>query len=74
MAAPLTQKGMKIGIILGTAYLFTQEAVDSKAIHSCFQDVAVSCQDTVCLTTSLGHSSRCAETEFVDSFFNTSNY
>ncbi len=31
MAAPLVERGMKIGVLMGTAYLFTQEIVRSHA-------------------------------------------
>ena len=33
LAAPLAQKGVKIGALMGTAYLFTQEAVAGGAIE-----------------------------------------
>ena len=40
-AAPLAAKGPRIGVLMGTASLFTAEAVDAGAIQPAFQDVAV---------------------------------
>ncbi len=68
MAAPLSRRGVKIGVLLGTAYLFTEEAVESGAIVKGFQDVAIGCERTVTLETGPGHSTRCAETPFARSF------
>ena len=68
MAAPLAERGMKIGVLLGTAYLFTEEAVESGAIVKGFQEVAIECDRTVTLETGPGHSTRCAETPFARSF------
>lgn len=68
LAAPLLPLGVGIGILMGTAYLFTEEAVRSKAISRTYQEVAARCERTVCLTTSLGHTSRCAATDFTESF------
>ena len=40
IAAPLAERGMRIGVLLGTAYLFTEEAVASGAISETFQEQA----------------------------------
>ena len=68
MAAPLAERGAKIGVLLGTAYLFTEEAVAAGAIVKGFQDEAVRCARTVLLETGPGHSTRCADTAFADVF------
>jgi len=67
-AAPLAERGAKIGALLGTAYLFTREAVESGAIVAGFQDEAVRCRDTVLLETGAGHATRCARTAYADEF------
>ena len=67
-AATLARKGAKVGVLMGTAYLFTAEAVTGGAIQPAFQDVAVSCDTTVLLETAPGHATRCVETEFVRAF------
>jgi acyl transferase domain-containing protein/NAD(P)H-dependent flavin oxidoreductase YrpB (nitropropane dioxygenase family)/NAD(P)-dependent dehydrogenase (short-subunit alcohol dehydrogenase family) len=67
-AAPLAARGAKIGVLAGTAYLFTREAVDSGAIMPAFQAEAVACGETVLLDTGPGHSTRCAETDYVRAF------
>ncbi|MGH9162316.1 MAG: SDR family oxidoreductase [Vicinamibacteraceae bacterium] len=68
IAAPLAAAGARIGILLGTAYLFTEEAVRSGAILNDFQEQAMACTRTVLLETGPGHSTRCADTPFCDVF------
>jgi len=68
MAAPLAAKGAKIGILMGTAYLFTEEAVSSGAIRPGYRDVALACDQTVLLETAPGHATRCADTPYVSAF------
>ncbi|WP_348675642.1 beta-ketoacyl synthase N-terminal-like domain-containing protein, partial [uncultured Abyssibacter sp.] len=71
MAAPLVERGMKVGVLMGSAYLFTQDIVESGAIVSGFQSEAVACKRTVGLATGPGHASRCADTAFAREFFDT---
>ena len=42
LAGPLAARGVKVGILVGTAYLFTQEAVATGAIVPRFQDEVAS--------------------------------
>src|SRR5690606_5214495 len=67
-AAPLAARGAKVGVLMGTAYLFTEEAVAGGAIQPAFQQVAVDCDTTVLLETAPGHATRCVETDFVRAF------
>ncbi|MBX7165577.1 MAG: SDR family NAD(P)-dependent oxidoreductase [Pirellulales bacterium] len=64
LAQPLVERGIKIGVLLGTAYLFTEEIVSSGAILPGFQAAALETQHTVLLETGPGHATRCADTEF----------
>ncbi len=68
MAAPLVARGVKIGVLMGTAYLTTREAVESGAIQPAFQQATLECQETALLETAPGHATRCADTEFVKTF------
>ncbi|MCU0233239.1 MAG: nitronate monooxygenase, partial [Thermoanaerobaculales bacterium] len=68
LAAPLAASGAKVGVLMGTAYLFTAEAVSSSAIVPGFQEVAVGCTRTTVLETGPGHSTRCAPTPFAEAF------
>ncbi len=68
MAAPLAARGAKIGVLMGTAYLFTDEAVLCGAIQPGFQQAAIACDRTVLVETAPGHSTRCADTEFTNAF------
>ncbi len=72
MAAPLSVRGAKIGVLMGTAYLFTHEAVTAGAILEGFQEEALRCERTVLLETGPGHSTRCSETSFAGAFLEES--
>ncbi|NIR27869.1 MAG: SDR family NAD(P)-dependent oxidoreductase [Gammaproteobacteria bacterium] len=63
-AAPLARRGIKTGVLMGTAYMFTREAVATGAIVPAFQDEVVSCQGTTLLEAGVGHANRCAATAF----------
>ncbi|PMB30543.1 type I polyketide synthase [Fischerella thermalis] len=71
MAAPLVERGMRIGVLMGTAYLFTQEAVACGAIVQKFQEQALACSRTINLETGPGHASRCVFTPFAQEFYAT---
>ncbi len=68
MAAPLAEAGAGVGVLMGTAYLFTEEAVAGGAILPGFQDAAMTCERTVLLETSPGHATRCVESDYVRAF------
>ncbi len=68
MAAPLSERGVRVGVLLGTGYLFTEEAVASGAITPGFQREAIECGETILLETGVGHSTRCADTAFGEHF------
>nr|WP_167854701.1 type I polyketide synthase [Haliea sp. SAOS-164] len=69
MVAPLAKLGVRIGILMGSAYLFTEEIVSSEAVVPAFQDEAIKCTKTVSLESGPGHASRAAHTKFADAFF-----
>ena len=69
IAAPLAAAGMKVGILMGSAYLFTQEIVASGSIVGQFQQEALACERTVNLESGVGHASRCAYSPFARDFF-----
>ncbi len=68
LAAPLLSKGVKIGIQMGTGYLFTREIVATGALRCSFQKNAIDCEHTVCLQSGPGHASRCVYTAFAKTF------
>ncbi|MFF4102059.1 SDR family NAD(P)-dependent oxidoreductase [Streptomyces sp. NPDC001903] len=70
-AAPLAERGARIGVLMGTAYLFTEEAVAAGAVTPRFQRAAVECADTVLLHTAPGHATRCADTPYARTFEET---
>jgi acyl transferase domain-containing protein/NAD(P)H-dependent flavin oxidoreductase YrpB (nitropropane dioxygenase family)/NADP-dependent 3-hydroxy acid dehydrogenase YdfG len=67
-AAPVVAAGGAAGVLMGTAYLFTREAVTSGAIVPAFQRAAIACDRTVLLETAPGHATRCADGAFVTTF------
>lgn len=68
MAAPLAARGVKVGVLIGTAYLYTEEAVLTGAIQHEFQVQAMQAKDTVLLETAPGHETRCLNTAFAKHF------
>jgi len=68
LAAPLADRGVKIGVLMGTAYAFTEEAVASGAIVPGFQQEVIRCTETALLETGPGHAARCAATPFAERF------
>ncbi|MCU1298299.1 MAG: Beta-ketoacyl synthase, partial [Acidobacteriaceae bacterium] len=71
LAAPLAARGASVGVLMGTAYLFTEEVVRTQAIVPTFQEAALACGETVLLETSAGHATRCAKTHYVRTFDET---
>ncbi|GAB1694539.1 SDR family NAD(P)-dependent oxidoreductase [Krasilnikovia sp. M28-CT-15] len=68
LAGPLTRRGAQVGVLMGTAYLFTDEAVTYGAIQPHFQREAVAATGTALLETAPGHATRCLPSGFVDDF------
>ncbi len=71
LAGPLAAAGARIGVLMGTAYLFTEEAVAGGAIGEEFQAQALACERTALLESGPGHVTRCADTPFVGLFEDT---
>ncbi|WP_308377878.1 SDR family NAD(P)-dependent oxidoreductase [Streptomyces sp. ISL-98] len=70
-AGPLAERGARIGVLMGTAYLFTEEAVAAGAVLPGFQSTALDCDTTTLLRTAPGHATRCATTPYTDAFTTT---
>ncbi len=68
LASPLAARGAKIGVLLGTAYLFTEEALATGAISAEFQRAAKACTETALLETAPGHMTRAAPSEYIRFF------
>lgn len=68
MTAPLAVRGARIGVLMGTAYLYTREAVETGAIVRQFQDKALHAEETILLETAPGHETRCLHSDFGDYF------
>ncbi|MEU2623846.1 SDR family NAD(P)-dependent oxidoreductase [Streptomyces sp. NPDC007157] len=64
LAAPLTARGAAVGLLMGTAYLFTEEAVDRGAIRPLFQRQVRAAASTALLETAPGHATRCVPSPF----------
>jgi NAD(P)H-dependent flavin oxidoreductase YrpB (nitropropane dioxygenase family) len=71
LSAPLAERGMKVGCLMGTAYLFTHEIVSSGAVVEGFQAEAIRCRRTMNLESGPGHSTRCVDTRFAHDFYET---
>ncbi|WP_169975803.1 type I polyketide synthase [Tautonia rosea] len=68
LAGQLSGRGVKVGLLVGTAYLFTKEAVETEAIAPRFQAEAVRCRSTVLLPTGPGHEVRAVPSPFTEQF------
>jgi acyl transferase domain-containing protein/NAD(P)H-dependent flavin oxidoreductase YrpB (nitropropane dioxygenase family)/NAD(P)-dependent dehydrogenase (short-subunit alcohol dehydrogenase family) len=71
LAAPLVARGAQVGVLMGTAYLFTQEALTTGAIQPGFQQTALACDHTALLETAPGHATRCADSPYLHTFTQT---
>jgi acyl transferase domain-containing protein/NAD(P)H-dependent flavin oxidoreductase YrpB (nitropropane dioxygenase family)/NADP-dependent 3-hydroxy acid dehydrogenase YdfG len=71
LVAPLAMRGVAIGVLMGSAYLFTEEAVAGGAVLAGFQRTMVECERTVLLETSPGHATRCVDSPYVQAFLET---
>ena len=66
--AAATAAGIRVGALLGTAYLFTPEAADRGAITPTFQEAAIAGEGTVLLESGPGHATRCLPSPFFEQF------
>ncbi|MEV1066405.1 SDR family oxidoreductase [Streptomyces sp. NPDC050263] len=64
LAAPLTARGAAVGVLMGTAYLFTEEAVAHGAIQPLFQRQVMDAERTTLLESAPGHATRCVPSPF----------
>ncbi|MDO9453308.1 MAG: SDR family NAD(P)-dependent oxidoreductase [Stagnimonas sp.] len=68
IAAPLAARGAKIGVLMGTAYIATEEAVACGAVLKDFQTKALEGETTALVETAPGHAIRCVPSGFMDLF------
>ncbi|WUL81088.1 SDR family oxidoreductase [Streptomyces sp. NBC_00343] len=68
LAAPLTAQGAAVGVLMGTAYLFTEEAVTRGAVQPLFQERVMGATRTALLETAPGHATRCVPSPFSDNY------
>ncbi|TWP24753.1 SDR family NAD(P)-dependent oxidoreductase [Apibacter muscae] len=70
MSASLAAKGVKIGILMGSSYLFTKEAVDTGAISKVYQQESINLDKTILLEAAAGQETRALPTPFTEEFLN----
>ncbi|QKV78660.1 type I polyketide synthase [Amycolatopsis sp. Hca4] len=68
MVAAMAEPLDAAGVLMGTAYLFTEEAVEHGAITGLFQDRALAADATVTLETAPGHRTRCLPSPYTAEF------
>jgi acyl transferase domain-containing protein/NAD(P)H-dependent flavin oxidoreductase YrpB (nitropropane dioxygenase family)/NAD(P)-dependent dehydrogenase (short-subunit alcohol dehydrogenase family)/acyl carrier protein len=68
MAASAGPLKIRLGVLMGTGYLFTREAVETGAIVPLFQEEAARCVETVVLEMGGGHAIRCAPSAYTEYF------
>lgn len=65
-ASPLQKHGVRVNILVGTAYLLTREAVECGMITKRYQEELFKARTTATITTAPGHTTRCLDTPFVN--------
>jgi acyl transferase domain-containing protein/NAD(P)H-dependent flavin oxidoreductase YrpB (nitropropane dioxygenase family) len=68
MTAPLAARDVRVGIIAGTAYLFTEEIVESGAITEDYRRLLVEGDRTLLLRSGRGQETRSVPSPFTDFF------
>ena len=68
MSSSLDAKGAKIGVLMGSSYLYTKEAVETKAILSEFQKLAIEENATVILQAAPGQETQSLKSPFTEYF------
>ncbi|MFF4160941.1 SDR family oxidoreductase [Streptomyces sp. NPDC001678] len=68
LSSGLAGRGVAVGLLMGTAYLFCREAVECGAVRPLFQRTVAAAERTVLLDTAPGHVVRCAPSPFADAF------
>ncbi|MDR1136134.1 MAG: SDR family NAD(P)-dependent oxidoreductase [Clostridiales Family XIII bacterium] len=69
MSAPLAAGAMKVGVLVGTAYLYTKEIVETGAITKEYQQSVIKQNETMLLKTAYGQETRALRTPYTQ-FFN----
>ncbi|MDR0490638.1 MAG: SDR family NAD(P)-dependent oxidoreductase [Oscillospiraceae bacterium] len=67
-AGPLTARGVKVCLLCGTAYLYTDEAVRHGAISGTYQKILIDNNRTLLLKSGGGQETRCVPSPFTDYF------
>ncbi|WP_309115914.1 SDR family oxidoreductase [Saccharothrix sp.] len=68
LAEPLARRGVGVGVLMGTSYLFTAEAVSCGAVLPGFQRQVVEASTTELLETAPGHVTRCVPSPYTAEF------
>lgn len=68
MAAPLAARGAKIGLLMGTAYLYSDEIVKRKAITEDYRRLLVEQNETVLLRSGRGQETRSVPSAYTEFF------
>ncbi|WP_424969198.1 SDR family NAD(P)-dependent oxidoreductase [Dinoroseobacter sp. S76] len=69
LAAGLAARGAKIGVVVGTGYILTHEAVATGAVLEKYQELALTSAKTMLLESAPGHATRVVKSPIVDEFF-----
>lgn len=69
MSTPLSTQGVKVGVLMGTSYLFTKEAVESGAIVKEYQKQILNHDRTMVLESAPGQETRAVSSPFTEMFF-----
>ncbi|SIT15317.1 polyketide-type polyunsaturated fatty acid synthase PfaA [Roseivivax lentus] len=68
LAADASQQGARIGALMGSAYILTQEAVAAGAVVPKYQELVLGMSGTVLLESGVGHATRVVQSPIAEEF------
>jgi len=69
LSGEIAARGAHVGVLMGSAYILTAEAVQSGAVQSLFQEEVCAAEKTVLLETSPGHAIRVLDSPYIEQFY-----
>ncbi|MCA0926783.1 type I polyketide synthase [Ruegeria profundi] len=68
IAVDAVAQGAEVGVLMGSAYILTKEAVAAGAVVQRYQDLVLGARETVLLESGVGHATRVVRSAIADEF------
>ncbi len=69
LSGAIVERGARVGVLMGSAYILTHEAVACGAVQPLFQQEVCAADHTVLLETSPGHAIRVLDSPYIEQFY-----